>query len=485
MGPALTDSPEMLSVMRIADAQISFADAEMLAQGVELDPLLQKISDFIDDHKELVELVRVDLEHGLKKPKTGRKGLTPNQVLRSLILMRIKNWDYRELRERIRDGYTLRKFTGFYSRRVPKHNAFNQAFNRLTSATVQKINDGVIQAAVEEGLEDGNKLRVDTTVVESDIHWPTDATLLWDTVRVLTRLIRQVKEIVLAGLPRVSDRKRSARRRMQRLQRMSSAQRQHQQLPVYRELLTITHQVLSNARRTATATEKLSKRNLSDPVMIAALRHEITHYCDLGDRVVDQAERRILKGEQVPTSEKIYSIFEPHTDLIKRGKINKPVEFGHKVFLAESANGLITQYRVLDGNPSDEDHVESCLKTHKTTFGGAPEVFAADRGFDSTNNQKLCRTARIECASIPQRGGIKTSARQALEKTPQFKRAQRFRAGIEGRISVLFRGRGMKRCLSCGRQRFDLFVGVTVMANNLLKIAELLDQKHKPRRRAA
>lgn len=481
----LTDNSWMLSVMRIADAQISFADAEMLAQGVELDPLLQKISDFIDDHEELVELVRIDLEHGLKKPRTGRKGLTPNQVLRSLILMRIKNWDYRELRERIRDGYTLRKFTGFYSRRVPKHNAFNQAFNRLTSATVQKINDRVIQAAVEDGLEDGNKLRVDTTVVESDIHWPTDATLLWDTVRVLTRLIGQLKEIVPAGLPRFSDRKRSARRRMQRLQRMSSAQRQHQQVPVYRELLTITHQVLSNARRTATATEKLSKKNLSDPMMIAALRHEMTHYCDLGDRVVDQAERRILKGEQVPTSEKIYSIFEPHTDLIKRGKINKPVEFGHKVFLAESANGLITQYRVLDGNPSDEDHVESCLKTHKKTFGAAPEVFAADRGFDSTNNQKLCRTARIECASIPQRGGIKTSARQALEKTPQFKKAQRFRAGIEGRISVLFRGRGMKRCLSCGRQRFDLFVGVTVMANNLLKIAELLDQKHKPPRRAA
>ena len=266
---------------------------------------------------------------------------------------------------------------------------------------------------------------------------------------------------------------------------MSSAQRQHQQVPVYRELLTMARQVLSNARHTATTTEKLSKKHLTDPVMIAALRHEITHYCDLGDRAVDQAERRILNGEQVPASEKIFSIFEPHTDLIKRGKVNKPVEFGHKVFLAESANGLITQYRVLDGNPADEDHVESCLKTHKKTFGAVPQVFAADRGFDSNNNQKLCRKARIECASIPQRGGIKTSARQALEKTPEFKKAQRFRAGIEGRISVLFRGRGMKRCLSCGRQRFDLFVGVTVLANNLLKIAELLVQKHKPRRRAA
>jgi IS5 family transposase len=325
---------------------------------------------------------------------------------------------------------------------------------------------------------------VDTTVVESDIHWPTDGTLLWDTVRVLKRLIDQLREIVPSGLPRFSNRTRTARRRMQKLQRMSSAQRQHQQVSVYRELLTITEEVLSNARRTATATERLSKKNATDPVTIAALRREITHYCDLGDRVVNQAQRRILNGEQVPAGEKIYSIFEPHTDLIKRGKVNKPVEFGHKVFLAESASGLITQYRVLDGNPSDEDHVESCLKTHKNTFGAPPEVFAADRGFDSTRNQKLCRKARIECTSIPQRGGIKTPERQALEKSPKFKKAQRFRAGIEGRISVLFRGRGMKRCLSSGRQRFDLFVSVTVLANNLLKIAELLAHQ-KPCRRAA
>jgi transposase, IS5 family len=192
--------------MRIVNPQISFADAELIRQGVQLDPVLAKISDFIDEHDELVVLVRRDLERGLKKPKTGRRGLTPNQTLRSLMLMRIKNWDYRELRERISDGYTLRNFTGFYSRPVPKHNAFNQAFNRLTPGTVEKINDGVIQAAVDDGLEDGNKLRVDTTVVESDIHWPTDATLLWDTVRVLTGLIGQLREIVPAGLPRFSDR---------------------------------------------------------------------------------------------------------------------------------------------------------------------------------------------------------------------------------------------------------------------------------------
>ena len=139
--------------MRDADAQITFADLEFLQQGIRLDPLLQKISDFLDDHNELVELVRCDLERGLKEPGTGRPGLTPGQVLRSLILMRVKNWDYRELRERINDGYTLRKFTAFYSQPVPRHNAFNQAFNRLSAATVENLNDAIVEAAVDDGLE--------------------------------------------------------------------------------------------------------------------------------------------------------------------------------------------------------------------------------------------------------------------------------------------------------------------------------------------
>jgi IS5 family transposase len=156
------------------------------------------------------------------------------------------------------------------------------------------------------------------------------------------------------------------------------------------------------------------------------------------------------------------------------------------VFLAESAHGLVTQYRVLDGNPSDEDQVESSLKAHHKTFGSAPKVFATDRGFDSAHNQKICRKARIGCVSIPQRGGKKTAQRQAFEKSPDFKNAQRFRAGIEGRISVLFRGRGMKRCLAHSKQRFRAFIGVAVLANNLMKIAELLLRREpKKKTRAA
>jgi len=470
---------------RATTHQWSFADLEFRAQNITLDPLLQQISDFIDQHQTLVEHVRRDLQRGLKNPATGRNGLDAAQVLRSLTLMRVKNWDYRELRERIADGYTLRQFTQFFSRPVPKHDAFHRAFVRLTPATLEVVNQLVVEAAVALGLEDGKKLRTDTTVVEADIHHPTDSTLLWDTVRVLSRLVGRLDTLLPRGVRGFTNHCRSARRRMQQIQRMSAQQRQSQLVPQYRRRLRVSQRVVSNARRVLTQTQNARGKSLTDDLAIQALRKEIEHYCQLGDRVLDQTRRRVLEGEQVPSDQKIYSIFESHTDLIKRGKTQKPIEFGHKVFLAESARGLITQYRVLDGNPADEHHVEPSLQSHQQTFGQAPELYGADRGFYSPNNLTACQQAGVAVISIPQRGGKKTPQRETIEKSPAFKKGQRFRAGIEGRISVLFRGRGMKRCLAEGRQRFELFVGAAVLANNLLRIAALLRAKRKPPRPAA
>ena len=211
----------------------------------------------------------------------------------------------------------------------------------------------------------------------------------------------------------------------------------------------------------------------------------IEHYSQLGDRVIDQTRRRVLKGEQVPANEKIYSIFETHTDLIKRGKIQKPIEFGHKIFLAESARGLITQYRVLDGNPSDHIHVKPSLEHHKKIFGFAPDLYSSDRAFFSAPNIKDCQDEGVKLVCIPQRGGKRTERREAYENSAVFKNGQRFRAGIEGRISVLFRGRGMKRCLAEGRDRFELWVGAAVLANNLMRIAAMLTMRSPRRRKAA
>src|SRR5881397_2500858 len=471
--------------MRDDILQVSFADLELMRQGVHMNPVLKQVSAYVDQHPELVQAVEQQLQQGLKKSKTGRRGLTAAQVLLSWILMRIKNWDYRELAERIRDGITLRLFTRFYSNPVPKHDAFNRGHNRLTPELIRYLNEHLVRAAVQEGLEDGEALRGDTTVVETDIHHPTDASLLWDTVRVITRSLQQLRELVPHQLPRYPKRTRAAKRRMQELQRMTASQREHQQVPKYRQLIGIAEETLKNARHAVEATQQSCGRTPTDILAIEALRKEITDFCQLGDRVVDQARRRVIDNEQVPAAEKIYSIFEPHTSLIKRGKAGKPVEFGHKIYLAETRIGLITQYWVLDGNPSDEDHVVKSIQSHKTMFGCAPILYANDRGAYSAENVKFCQEEGVDCVCVPQRGGKKTTEREALENSAEFKQGQRFRAGIEGRISVLFRGRGMKRCLAAGRRGLELLVGLAVLANNLLRIAALLLQKAKKKPRPA
>jgi IS5 family transposase len=465
--------------MRDDIRQVSFADLELMRQGVEMDPVLRQVSAYVDQHPELVQAVEQQLQQDLKKPKTGRRGLTGAQVLLSWILMRIKNWDYRELAERISDGITLRLFTRFYSNPVPRHTAFNRGHNRLTPEVIRCLNEGLLQAAVQDGLEDGETSRGDTTVVECDIHHPTDASLLWDTVRVVTRLLQRLRKLVPHQLPRYPKRTRAAKRRMYELQRMTASQREHQQVPKYRQLIDMTEETLKNARHAVEATQQSCGRTPTDILAIEALRKEITDFCQLGDCVIDQARRRVIDNEQVPAAEKIYSIFEPHTSLIKRGKAGKPVEFGHKIYLAETRSGLITQYWVLDGNPSDEDHVVPSIQQHKATFGRVPELYANDRGSYSADNIKACEQEGVACVCIPQRGGQKTAEREAFEKSSEFKQGQRFRAGIEGRISVLFRGRGMKRCLAAGRRGLELLVGLAVLANNLLRIADMLLEKLK------
>jgi len=470
---------------RITQPQLSFADLEWQRQGIVLSPLLQGISDLLDQHSSLVEMVYRDLVRGLKKPTTGREGMEAERVLRSFVLQRIKNWDLRELRERVADSYTLRQFTTFHSNSVPSHQSFHRAFTRLTPATLGALNEAVVQAAVQLEVEDGKKLRVDSTVVETNIHHPTDSTLLWDSVRVLTRLVRQMGgQLQLPELTgRFPNRCRRARRRMLEISRMDRRQRQRQQKRKYRELLRITQEVVHRARQVAEEAPAQVPAVAGGAASAAPWVEQIGHYCRLAEQVIQQTRRRVLQGETVPAQEKILSIFEPHTDLIKRGKVDRPVEFGHKIFLAESAIGLITEYRVLDGNPPDEQQLPPSLRHHQKMFGVPPELYAGDRGFYSSDN--LQQAAEVRTVCLPYRGGKKTPEREAFEKSPAFKKGQRFRAGIEGRISVLFRGRGMKRCLLEGRERFEVFVGAAVLANNLMAIAHHLKLKQARRRRSA
>jgi len=469
--------------MRRKQLQRSFAELEFELQGVRLDPVLKQISDFLDRHGELVELVHKDLVRGLKRPRTGRAGLSAEQVLRSFALWRIKDWPYRELRERITDGYTLRQFTRFGSVPVPKMDAFQRGFARLRPETVRRLNHAVLNAIIKLGLEDARQLRVDTMVVETDIHYPTDSTLLWDGVRVLSRLVREgLAREVPEAVVEFPNRTRRARRRMQEITRMRDrkGKRQRAWRRKYADLLRVSEQVVAQACTAAIAARATPVADPLKHIVIQALCEEIQHYAELTERVIDQTRRRVFGGETVAAKDKLYSIFEPHTDLIKRGKVHKPVEFGHKVFLAESRRGFITDYRVLDGNPVDSEQVEPSLHAHETRFGQRLDLYAGDRGFDSAPARAAADKAKVVQLAIPQRGGQLSAERARKERSRAFKQAQRFRAGIEGTISVLMRGRGMNRCRLSGRERFEMFVGAAVLANNLMRLAALLT-KHKGR----
>jgi len=464
---------------QLKQRQRSFADLELERQGVRLEPALAVISQLLDRQSSaLLKAVVQDLRGGAKRLRQGRDGMSAEQALRSLVLKQIKNWSFRELRERIADGLTLRQFTRFGAASVPQHKAFHRANTLLTPATVQALNALVVELAIALGVEDARRVRMDTTVSETDIHFPTDSALLWDAVRVLTRIATRIVD-ELPQLPaRLFNRTRCARRRMQEIHRLTPRQRQFLQVPKYRELITITTEVLTNVRAVAKAARaRVPHLGFEVALRVEALCDQIGHYAALGERVVAQTRRRVLEGEKVAAAEKLYSIFEPHTDLIMRGKANKPVEFGHKLFLAETRRGLILDYQVLEGNPTDEGHVKPWLKRHLQRFERAPDLVAGDRGFYSPANVAALRAGGVGLECLPQRGGTKTAERTAHEKSRRFKQGQKFRAGIEGRISVLARGRGMKRCRLQGKQRFELFIGLVVLANNLLVIGRYLATK--------
>jgi len=264
---------------------------------------------------------------------------------------------------------------------------------------------------------------------------------------------------------------------------MEKAERPRQQKRKYRDLVKVTDETITQARQVVDRAAQVKVVDLFTAEKIEGLREGVVRFCELGLKVVEQTRRRVFEGQNVPVAEKIFSLFETHTDLIKRGKVITPVEFGHKVFLAESAQGLITDYRVLSGNPSDDQHVTPSLKHHQQMFGAVPELYSADRGFYSSENVERCEQAGVRTVCLPQRGGQKTAERHAAEHSATFKRGQRFRAGIEGRISVLMRGRGMKRCPDA--ERFEVFVGAAVLANNLLRIAHLLSKTKRSRRQRA
>jgi IS5 family transposase len=454
------------------------------------DPILQELDGMLED-PELFRLVRQDLTRHYKRSRRGRPAVPVEVTLRLVILRRRKQWSYRQIEQEVRDSPSYRNWVRVYDHRVPDHSTLNDLERLIRVRTLHLLNERLLILAQNFHLTRGDKLRLDASVTETTIRHPTDSGLLVDGVRLLSRWSKCAApllpgEMRAQGLCR--NRVRSARRRAREIGQWSRStpkrerQRQVRQGAItqqYGELIHIAHTALNQARQ---ADEVLSQQK--DDLIAAGLAVQFKELRPLIERVIDQATRRVLQGETVPAQEKVASLWEPHTQIIRRGKPSPhETEFGHKINYAEVEHGLISDWQVIaQGNPPDAEMLPSLLRQHAQRFGHVPHILAGDRGLFSPENEHLAHQLGVEQIILPQ-PGPRSSKRMAYEQQNWFRKGLYFRNGIEGRISVVKRTVQLRRCPAHRLEGFELWVGMGILVANMVVIARALYRRHHRKRR--
>jgi IS5 family transposase len=444
------------------------------ALDLRFEPVLARLDDLLDDDS-LFQAVRADLAHRFPQTlRTGRPSTPVDVILRLLVVRRLYAWSYAQTQHFVGDSLVLRQFCRLGLARVPDHTTLIRWAALIQPTTLQGLLDHVVQLACQLQVTRGRKLRLDSTVVETAIHYPTDSRLLADGVRVLGRLLRRVKPVLDEPLAGVRDafrtRTRSARRcvqAMHRLARRRDPAATQERQTVYRRLLTITRQVVRQAERVHTTVTTLDH---TAPIGLAQVGRQLTRLLPLVRRVIDQATRRVLGGETVPSTEKVVSLVEPHTAIIPQHKPGQAVAFGHKVWLGEVEGGIITEVQVMVGAAADMPQVVPTLDRHIARFGRPPDLVTGDRGCSTATVRRQVAAAGVRQVALPAAGSAPSSATTATG-TRAFRRAYRWRAGIEGRISVLKHRYGLARCPDHGEAGFHRWVGFGVLVANLVTIA--------------
>ena len=440
---------------------------EVLGYVPDLSPELVKLDSYLADEK-LYRLIQKDLSK--RRPKTlqtGRNSTPVEVVLRMLVVKRLYGYSYSETERNVSDSLRLRQFCRVYLNTVPDDTTLIRWSNLIQPKTLEKFNQRITQLAIERKVTRGRKLRTDGTVVESNIRPPSDGRLLVDSVRVLARsvargciILKAAKQKVQTEFEDFTQTAKGIARQIGETLRSKKEAAQTAGRQQYEKLLAMTEQTMGGAVQTQKQLQKQSQQSAN------RLAETITHFIPLARQVIQQATRRVLQGEQVPASEKIVSLFEEHTNIIRRGKQARPVEYGHKLWLNEVEGGLVSHYRILDGNPNDEKQWKPSLKAHMATFQQPPVQASADRGLSSDPNEKLAHDLGIRHVIIPKRG-YRSKARLKHEHQAWFVKGRHWHAGVEGRISVLKRAHGMGRCLAHGLTGFHCWVGWGVIAGNL------------------
>ena len=438
----------------------------------------EAVSKVLDENSRLLSLVHTDLQDALEasecKLKDGKRfRYTSDTVLRMVACHNIEGGSLRGIIIRIDDSTFLRHFVRIHNGPMMDFTTFCRLKNCISPKTWERVNHALAKHAVDHELIGSEHLRLDTTAVETNVHWPSDSSLLWDCYRVLARLIEQAREIdpLAVGDQRLLLRK--AKKLAVKITRKSSKKAGAMETlkPLYDKLLSL---VTSICKWSDSVLDALQRRMVRfgavKKTTTAILIEEITHYHHLGLRVIDQATRRVLYGEQVPNEEKLFSIFEPHTELLKRGRAGKPIEFGHMVQIQQVSGKFITDYTVFDHKPIEHQLIGPALESHKKLFGTYPEIIAADKGYYENMAAIEKCSKKVDLVSIAKKGrrSAEESRREADE---EFRFGQRFRAGVEGTISFLKRTLGMSRCFSKGWEHYASTVGATIFTHNLIILA--------------
>jgi IS5 family transposase len=440
---------------------------DVLGYVPNLSPELVMIDGYLEDEK-LYRLIKNDLAQ--RRPKTmqtGRNSTPVDVILRMLVVKRLHGYSYEETERQVSDSLRLRQFCRVYLNTVPDDTTLIRWANLIQPKTLEKFNQRITQLAIEKKVTRGRKLRTDGTVVESNIRPPSDGRLLADSVRVLARSVARGQSLLKAAKQKVledfEDFTQAAKGLSHKIGETLRSKKETAQIAgrqQYEKLLAMTEQTIDWAVQTQKQLQKRSQRSAK------RLAEILTTFIPRTRQVIQQTTRRVLQGEQVPAAEKIVSIFEEHTDIIRRGKEAKPVEYGHKIWISEVEGGIVNHYRILDGNPSDEKQWKPSLTAHIKTFQQPPFQASADRGLSSEPNEKLAHDLGVRHVVIPTRG-YRSKARIQHEHKTWFVKGRHWHAGVEGRISVLKRAHGLGRCLAHGLSGFHCWVGWGVIAGNL------------------
>ena len=462
-------------------AQLSFAEGLIAEEVSDLwEDWMRPADQVLDDDQLLTTVYEALAKRSPKSRTRGRRGTPAEVVLRLLLLKHVRNWSYEVVEREVRANLVYRSFTRVGGGKVPDDTVMNKWALALGPEVIQNLHKRVVAIAQEKKIVEGRKMRIDTTVVETNIHYPTDSSLLGDGVRVLTRAMKRVAAIVGDAGAKLRDRSRSVKYRILEIGRSARSKGgagKERLQQGYEKLLASVSRVVGQAKRFSheIGTGVKASRDVFKQAALEGFRKELDTMAPRVKQVMQQARARVFGGDtHVP--EKLVSLFEPGTEVIRKGKASKPTEFGKMVKIQEGENQIITSFEVYEKRPSDSELLIPGIESHEEQLGRTPRVVAGDAAFYSAANEKQAHEKGVKRVCVPNRS-TKSADRKREQKKPWFRSGQKWRTGCEGRISVLKRRHGLRRCLYKGDSGMKRWVGLGVTADNLIHIGETLSNR--------